>query len=183
MYTRAKYAHTRVHAPRVYVRAHSASTSGRVAGGRLGAMLICMRRHDGRHRSSGGCTTSAGGRTGGLGGEHRSLSPASSPSTPPGASSVPLSVCSLRYSLRWPFLPSLATILYFASASSPSVLSALPVSYTPRSLVPSLFVARPLFHRFTSSFSSSRSLCPSFSLFLSLRVTTEQPSLTTATDA
>lgn len=68
----------------------------------------------------------AGGRSGGLGGEHRSLSPVSSPSTPPAVLPQPphrpsAFPDSLRYSLRLrPFVPSLATILYFAV---PSVLS------------------------------------------------------------
>lgn len=46
------------------------------SGGRLGAMLICMRRHDGRHRSSGGCATLGAE---GSEGKHRSLSPVHPP--------------------------------------------------------------------------------------------------------
>lgn len=50
------------------------------SGGRLGAMLICMRRHDGRHRSSGGCATNG---TEGSEGKHRSLSPVHPRHPPP----------------------------------------------------------------------------------------------------
>lgn len=59
-------------APRhaVYTRTRLSGVEG--GGGRLGAMLICMRRHDGRRRSSGGCATLGAE---GSEGKHRSLSP------------------------------------------------------------------------------------------------------------
>ena len=56
------------------------------SGGRLGAMLICMRRHDGRHRSSGGCATNG---TEGSEGKHRSLSPVHPRHPPPARLSRP----------------------------------------------------------------------------------------------
>lgn len=110
----------------------------------------------------------AGGRSGGLGGEHRSLSPASSPSTPPDPSTVPLTFCSLRYSLRRPFRSSLATILYFALPSCPHP----PLVSSPHVL------SCPLSFRRTSSFSPfyfplSLSLSLSFSLFASCDRTTQ----------
>lgn len=57
----------------------------------------------------------------------------------------PLSFCSLRYSLRWPFRSSLATILYFAS----------PPPLHPPSPCPYLYPTFPcpLSFRRTSSFS------------------------------
>lgn len=104
------------------------------SGGRLGAMLICMRRHDGRHRSSGGCATNG---TEGSEGKHRSLSPVH-PRHPP--SCTPLTPFS-------PFSP-------FPSLSDPRG-HAFAARFTPLSLTLSLlFLRRSVlddFPRFLSS--------------------------------
>lgn len=76
-------------APRhaVYTRTRLSGVEG--GGGRLGAMLICMRRHDGRRRSSGGCATLGAE---GSEGKHRSLSPVHpllAPSSRPSATRAP----------------------------------------------------------------------------------------------
>lgn len=62
-----------------------------------------------------------------------------------------------------PFVP--LSRLFSTSLCSPRPPSPTPYLHPPRSLVPSLFVAHPLFHRFASSFS--------FSLFASCDRTTQ----------
>lgn len=76
------------------------------SGGRLGAMLICMRRHDGRHRSSGGCATLGAE---GSEGKHRSLSPVHPPRP------LPLLPAAPR-----PSTPRVIRTFYLPSLSPPS---------------------------------------------------------------
>lgn len=119
-------------APRhaVYTRTRLSGVEG--GGGRLGAMLICMRRHDGRRRSSGGCATLGAE---GSEGKHRSLSPVHpllAPLLSPLRHPAPLDAT------RHPHVsPSLSLSLPPSSSSS----SSSPVS--PRfSSLPSLYPSR-----------------------------------------
>ena len=102
-------------------------------GGRLGAMLICMRRHDGRRRSKAG--------VGGLEGEHRSFSPLS------------LSLPPLSSLFTSPLFHSSLSLLSFPSRS---LYSSLPpfLSLTPESTTnPAQQPHQPLNQK-TPSFSS-----------------------------
>lgn len=116
----------------------------------------------------------AGGRSGGLGGEHRSLSPVSSPSTPPAVlpqppidpqRSLTLLVTPFAFVLSFLLSRPFSTSLYPPfSLRQPTPVRIYSLSF----LVPSLFIARPLFRPFRPLVRPWRQFLFSRSLFLLL---------------
>lgn len=116
----------------------------------------------------------AGGKSGGLGGEHRSLSPVSSPSTPPAVlpqppidpqRSLTLFVTPFAFVLSFLLSRPFSTSLYPPfSLRQPTPVRIYSLSF----LVPSLFIARPLFRLFRPLGRPWRQFLFSRSLFLLL---------------